>query len=105
MNSTEQEHTIGKNLLEQANTWFNQSMQDENAQSKYQHISFAAAYLHAARHVLNDAKLQRLTGLDVHELQKTIDSQQKKVNHDILRQCPKLKPTNKPPAKRDTWMP
>jgi hypothetical protein len=104
VNTSEKEHTIGKNLLDQANTWYNLSMQDENVQSKYQHVSFAAAYLHAARHVLNDSKLERLTGFDVHQLQNAIDSEQKKSNQEIIRQCPKLKPGTNPRPKRETWM-
>ncbi len=105
VNTTDKEHTIGKNLLDQANSWYNISIQDENVQSKYQHVSFAAAYLHAARHVLNDTKLERLTGIDVHSLQNEIDNEQKKSNQEIIRQCPKLKPGAKPPKpKRASWM-
>ena len=106
-NTSEKEHSIAKNLLEQANQWYLVSIQDTNSSSKYQHISYAAAYLHAARYVVNDAVLERLTGIDVHQLQTAIDTQQRSTNVELIRQCPRLKvnpKTSAKPAKRTAWL-
>ena len=106
-NTSEKEHTIAKNLLEQANQWYLVSIQDTNSSSQYQHISYAAAYLHAARYVVNDAVLERLTGIDVHQLQAAIDTQQRTTNVELIRQCPRLKVNPKSankPAKRTAWL-
>ena len=104
VNTSDKEHTIGRNMIEQAQNWYQVSIQDQNSQSKYQHISFAAAYLHAARHVVSDSVLERLTGIDVHELQLAIDAQQKNANIEIIRQCPKLKHMPTKPKSKPAWM-
>ena len=106
-NTSEKEHNIARNLLEQANQWYLVSIQDTNSSSKYQHISYAAAYLHAARYVVNDAVLERLTGIDVHGLQTAIDSQQRSTSGELIRQCPRLKVNPKAAgksAKRTAWL-
>lgn len=106
-NTSDKEHSIAKNLLEQADQWYLVSVQDTNSSSKYQHISYAAAYLHAARYVVNDAVLERLTGIDVHKLQSAIDTHQRATSADLLRQCPRLKVNPKAaakPAKRTAWL-
>lgn len=89
--STDREHSIAKSMIEEAKQWFLTSAQDQNSQSKYEHISFASAYLNSARHILNDIGLERISGIDVHELQKSIDDMKKTTSRDIFRQCPRLK--------------
>lgn len=109
-NTTEKEHAIAQNLLEQANQWYLISVQDTNSQAKYQHVAYASAYLHAARYVVNDAVLERLTGLDVHALQTSVDAQQSAANGELIRQCPRLKvnpskaAANAKSAKRTAWL-
>ena len=93
VNSTSKEHEIGQNMLENANEWYNLSLQDQNIQIKYRHISLASAYLNAARYVVDDATLGRLTKIDVHELHKAIDDKQKVYSKEMTRKCPKLKET------------
>lgn len=102
-NTTERENSIAKNMLEQANQWLYVSLQDQNAQSKSQHISFASAYLHAARHVASDAILERLTGIDIHELQSAIETQQRSSSKEMVRQCPKLKLTKVSRPSKSIW--
>tara|TARA_B100000989_G_scaffold163712_1_gene122311 strand:- start:23 stop:445 length:423 start_codon:yes stop_codon:yes gene_type:complete len=107
-NTSDKEHDIARNFLEQANQWYLVSVQDTNSSSRYQHISYAAAYLHAARYVVNDAVLERLTGIDVHGLQSAIDMQQRNTNGELVRQCPRLKVNPKASvgksAKRTAWL-
>lgn len=103
--TTDKEHAIAKSMLEQADQWYNTSLQDQNIQSKNQHISFAAAYIHAARHILSDASLERITGIDVHALQNSIESMQKVSSKDMVKQCPKLKvgAITKPERPKTAW--
>lgn len=106
-NTSDKEHKIAQNLLEQANQWYLVSIQDTNSSSKYQHVSYAAAYLHAARYVVNDAVLERLTGIDVHGLHTAVDAQQRSTNGELIRQCPRLKVNPKSiakSAKRTAWL-
>jgi len=78
-------------MLEEANSWYLTSTQDLNVQTKHEHVSFALAYLNAARRILNDSGLERLSGIDVHELQKSIDVTKRTSSKEMLRQCPRLK--------------
>ena len=92
-------------FAEQAQQWLNTSLQDKNVQTKLQHVYLAAAYLQAARHLVNDATLERSTGLDVHNMQVTIENTQVLVNRDFSRQCHKaVASTTAKPKHKPTWM-
>lgn len=90
------ESDIAKSMLEEASQWHMTSIQDQNAQSKNQHAVTASAYLHAARHILNDVNLERISGIDIHELDSSIQHMQKTSIREMHRQCPRLKPAIKP---------
>lgn len=108
--SPEHEQSTGKSMIEHAKQWYLMSAQDKNAQSKHEHISYASAYLNAARHILNDMRLERISGIDVHELQKSIDEMKNVTTREIFRQCPRLKQqmphaaTVALPKKKASWM-
>lgn len=102
---SEKDNSIARNMLEQANYWYNMSSQDKSTQSKNQHIAYAVAYLNAARHITSDATLERLTGLDVHTLQTVIEREQKTQSKLLLQQCPKLSVDfPKHTTKRRSWL-
>lgn len=104
--SSEREREIAKNMIEEASQWHSTSMQDQNSQTKTQHSATAAAFLHAARHILNDAGLEQVSGIDVHELDTSIKDIQKASHRDVVRQCPRLKSINTsslPVNKKSSW--
>tara|TARA_B100001063_G_C16691344_1_gene517236 strand:+ start:288 stop:701 length:414 start_codon:yes stop_codon:yes gene_type:complete len=90
-NATKKEESIGRAMVSEAQQWYEIAMQDQNLQIRAQHVAFANAYLHAARHVADDATLERLTKIDVHVLHKNIEMSQKSASKEITRKCPKLK--------------
>ena len=104
--NTQKENSIARRLLEQAMEWYRTSLQDQGAQNKYQHVSYAAAYLHAARYTMNDRELERITGSDVHALSMAIDALQTQAHKELIKRCPKLKElsTVPVPAKRKAWI-
>lgn len=87
------EKTIARNLVDQANHWYHAALQDKSAQMRVQHIAYANAYVHAARHVMNDTDLERITGTDVHGLQGVIEDTQQSSLNDLHKHCPRLKPS------------
>ena len=99
------EKAIARNLVEQANHWYHTCLQDKNAQMRMQHISYANAYVHAARHAMNDADLERATGTDVHGLQSVIEHTQQTSLKDLHKHCPRLKPsaTSSTPSSKRSW--
>ena len=82
---------LAKAMLAQTVKWLSLSSQDKNASTSLQHATYAMAYLNAARHVASDTVLERLSGLDIHKLSRSIDVQQQAKAKDLNKQCPKLK--------------
>lgn len=99
--ASNKEESIARGMVSEAQQWYDIAMQDQNLQIKAQHMAFANAYLHAARHVADDATLERLTKIDIHMLHKNIEMRQKSLNKDIARKCPKLKYLPTAPQKLD----
>lgn len=97
--TSSKEQSIGRAMVSEAQQWYDISTQDQNLQIKAQHVAFAHAYLQAARHVADDASLERLTKIDIHALHKSIEARQKSVSKDVARRCPKLKDLPVAPAK------
>ena len=89
--SSAAEKTIARNLVEQATHWYHAALQDKSAHMRAQHIAYANAYIHAARHVMNDSDLERITSSDVHALQSVIENTQQSSMKDLQKQCPRLK--------------
>lgn len=82
---------LAKAMLAQTVKWLALSSQDKNASSGLQHATYAMAYLNAARHVASDTVLERLSGIDIHKLSRSIDMQQQARSNDLNKQCPKLR--------------
>ena len=82
---------LAKAMLAQTVKWLSHSLQDKNASTSLQHATYAMAYLNAARHVASDTVLERLSGLDIHKLNRSIDIQQQAKAKDLNKQCPKLR--------------
>lgn len=75
--------THAKVFLDQAVRWYEVSLQDKQTIVAFQHIDYAMSYFSAARHLANDTALEQLTGVDIHNLYKQLDVQQKKVTKDV----------------------
>lgn len=100
--SSEKEHDIAAMLVHEANRYYETSVQDRNAQVRYQHALSAHVHLETARKMLRDRELERLTRFNVHDLQTSIQKQEKASQREMIKQCPKLKishtKTNDPPT-------
>ena len=99
-----------KTLIHDANRYYEMSMQDTNTHVRFQHAAYAHAHLRAARKLIHDSELERLSKLSIHELQNMISQQERATQKEMLKQCPKLKvipnqasPT-KPPTVLPRWM-
>ncbi len=104
LNNTDKETSIARTLMDKAKHWYTVSLQDRNSQIKTQHAAFASAYLDASRHIMNDATLEQISQMDVHELYTSIETQKKSAQRDVMKQCPKLKvvPTTNVPSRVPT---
>ena len=90
-----------RTFADHAQHYLQMATQDKQVQAKMQHIYTASVYLQTARHMANDAVLERLTGYDIHHMQTSIETLQGAVNRDFAKQCPKTLPLVK---KRASWM-
>ena len=70
--SSNQDEHIAHAFVDQANKWYNVSLQDKQSVYIVQHANYAIAYLNAARHMASDTTLERMTGLDIHKLYRKI---------------------------------
>jgi len=78
-------------LIHEAENFYRTSLQDKNAQVRYQHAVYANAYLDIARKLSRDTELERLTRFNIHELHSAISKQEKLSHKEMLKQCPRLK--------------
>ena len=105
LDTTAKEQAIARRMLEEAKQWYTICEQDQTLYYKFQHISFATAYLHAARNVVSDATLERITKIDVHALQKSIEEKQRAYSNELSRKCPKIKEVSGLPVKGPQKLP
>ena len=54
--------------------WKDIATQDSTMVLRLQHASMALAYLHAARHLVDDTRLEQQTGIDVQRLTRGIET-------------------------------
>lgn len=80
---------VAKALIQQASKWYAISLQDKTPFHSLQHADYAMAYLNAARHVSNDTILERVSGIDVHKLFRSVDAQQKSAAKELLSKTSK----------------
>lgn len=78
--------SVARTLMDQAAKWHQTAMQDSELLYKLQHTDYAIAYLHAARHAADDTTLERLSGYDVHTLQRAIEKEQKQALKTLASQ-------------------
>ena len=81
-----------KQLTQQALEWHAQSQQDTDALFGMRHADYALAYMNAARAILPDATLQRLTSVDVHETIIALESHQQLHSKKMTKLCPASNP-------------
>jgi sensor c-di-GMP phosphodiesterase-like protein len=100
--SSDKEHDIATMLVQEANRYYETSVQDRNAHLRYQHAHSAHVHLETARKMVRDRELERLTRFNIHDLQTSIQKQEKSSQREMMKQCPKLKvshmTTNDPPT-------
>lgn len=83
-NKNTNDMNVSKSLIDQANKWYNVSIQDKNSFYALQHANYSVAYLNAARHSTSDNVLEQITGFDIHKLYKKIDENQRNQSKDII---------------------
>ena len=84
-----------KQLTQQALEWHAQSQQDSDPLFAMRHSDYALAYMNAARAILPDATLQRLTSVDVHETIIALESHQQQHAKRLSDACPSANPKKK----------
>lgn len=90
---------VARALVQQAKQWYMTSLQDRNAQLRYQHITIASAYLEAARRISSDRVIENASRIDVHELQTSIQAQLHSSSKDMAKKCPNLRVSAPPSSK------
>lgn len=77
-----------RELVAQALEWHRMSAQDESPLYAFRHATLAMAYMNSARLLCCDDTLQRATGIDVHETQRTLDAAQRKKLAALSKKSP-----------------
>lgn len=81
----------GVELINNSLKWRKIASQDSQPFMKVQHNMFAIAYINAARHIARDIELEKLTGIDLRKLLKSIDEQLQLSIDSLNTRCPKLR--------------
>ena len=85
----------GGALMKQAFEWHAQSQQDTDPLFAMRHSDYALAYLNAARSILPDHALQRLSGIDVHDTVVALEAHQNAHTGTMSKICPPSNPKKK----------
>jgi hypothetical protein len=88
-------------LVKQSQRWLAMSVQDTNPMFAMRHANFAAAYLEAARHLVSDESLNKMTSKNVALLASSISKQQERSVASMGKQCPKALPKG---TTMNTWL-
>lgn len=99
--STETQNTV-KNLINQSISWHKQSQQDSDPLFSFKHSNYAISYINAARDLVSDTMIQKLTGIDVHETLKLLEGYQQSLTKKITKSCPIVNPKSK--SSSVSWM-
>lgn len=86
--ASEHELTAARSLLDEARHLHALSLQDTSPQHRAHHLAVAGAYLTAARRLVTDAALERATGVDIHQLQRVLDREQRAAAVALAATCP-----------------
>tara|TARA_E500000178_G_C16745323_1_gene627900 strand:+ start:274 stop:657 length:384 start_codon:yes stop_codon:yes gene_type:complete len=81
----------GVELLNHALKWRRIASQDSQPFLKLQHLTFANAYINAARQIAKDSELERVTGADLLKFKKAIEQQSQSTIDSLNNKCPKLR--------------
>ena len=81
-----------KSLVSQAIEWHHHSQQDENALFAARHADYALAYMNAARRLVPDETLQKISSIDVFETMVALEAHQQKHTRRLQRACPTINP-------------
>lgn len=79
-------------LVEQAMKWLNMASQDKDPLTRWQHLSYARAYLNVARHLASDAVIESASHVHVRAMSKRIDTELQNAIGNIHKSCHKLRP-------------
>ena len=78
-------------FLDQSARYYATSMQDRQPLFALQHVTYALAYLNAARHMSNDSALEHRSGMDIQAFQVAVDTQRRATMRDAGKLCPKAR--------------
>lgn len=101
---SQREKKIGENFILQSSRWHSIGKQDTDSVMKLEHSALASAYLQAAKHVLNDAQLERESGIDVHVLQKAIESSIRDIEKTLDAACSKKTGKETSTKPKQSWL-
>ena len=79
-------------LIDQATKWMNMASQDKDPLTRWQHLSYARAYLNVARHLASDAVIESASHIHVRAMSKRIDTELQNAIRTIHKSCHKLRP-------------
>lgn len=120
--SGEDNGSITSDLVKQAMQWLDAALQDTDPLTRWQHLSYAKAYMNVCRHIASDAAIERASRTHVRAIVKRIDKELQITTASIHKSCHKLRPQIKLPktqhlpgdedaeqeegraAKRATWI-
>ena len=80
-----------QSFMDQSMRWYATSVQDKQSGFALQHITYAVAYLNAARQISTDTVIERRSGVDVQAFHAAVDAQQRVTMRDLGKQCPKIR--------------
>jgi hypothetical protein len=81
-----------RKLVQNAAQRATESMQDENPLMALMHVNSAIAYVSAARRMVPNDDLARMTGVDIDELARLLDDKQLQTMQRLHQACPDLMP-------------
>lgn len=81
-----------KAMVAQAIEWHHHSQQDDNPLFAARHADYAIAYMNAARRLVPDETLQKVTSVDVFETMVALEAHQQKHTRRLQRACPTVNP-------------
>ena len=81
-----------KALVAQAIEWHHHAEQDDNALFATRHADYAIAYMNAARRLVPDDTLQKVTSIDIFETMVALEAHQQKHTRRLQRACPTVNP-------------
>lgn len=79
-------------LVKQALQWHTMAMQDSNPLFAMRHSDYAVAYLTAARSMLPDQILEKISNVEIHEMVHTLEQEQRENATQLTQKCPRANP-------------